>query len=331
MGVRIGINGWGRIGRYLARLVAGTADVELAAVNARGSNEDLAYLLKYDSVHGTSCAEIGTFEHGLVVNGREVVVTRKGAGEWEWGEHCCDVVVESTGRFTDRASCLEHLARGATRVVISAPGKDADATIVMGVNDHVYDPDRHRIVSNASCTTNCLAPAAKVLHEAFGLRHGQITTIHGYTMSQRVLDGTHKDLRRGRGCAVNMLPTGTGAAKAVGLVLPELAGRLDGMAVRVPLPDGSLVDLTAELDRETTAEEINAVFREAANEHLGYVEAPLVSSDFIGDAHGGVVDGLCTRVMGKTQAKVVVWYDNEAGFTNQLLRLIRKVAAVSAN
>ncbi|WP_029895409.1 type I glyceraldehyde-3-phosphate dehydrogenase [Desulfohalovibrio reitneri] len=327
MPVRIGMNGWGRIGRYLARIMAEDGTLELGVINARASNEDLAHLFKYDSVHGTFPGEVGTWDEGIVIAGRKIKVTRNAPGEWTWGDEGCDLVVESTGKFTDRESCEKHLACGAKKVVISAPGKKPDVTVVMGVNDDDYDPAAHKIVSNASCTTNCLAPAAKVLHEKFGIKHGQMTTVHSYTMSQRILDGSHKDLRRGRAAAVSMLPTTTGAAKAVGLVLPELDGKLDGMAVRVPTPDGSLVDLVVEVDKATTADEVNQAFKDAADEHLGYTEIPLVSCDYIGDTHGGVVDGLCTRVQGGTQVKVIVWYDNEAGFTHQLLRLVKKVAA----
>ncbi len=327
MTVRVGINGWGRIGRYLARILSAAEELELVAINARASNADLAYLFKYDSVHGTYAGEVGHDDDGLIFDGKHIKVTRHGFGEWNWGELGCDLVIESTGKFNDRASCEKHLACGARKVIVSAPAKNPDITVVMGVNHDKYDAAAHSIISNASCTTNCLAPVAKVLNETFGLKYGTMTTIHSYTMSQRVLDGSHKDRRRGRACAVNILPTTTGAAKAVGLVLPELDGKLDGMSVRVPTADGSLVDLVAELGRETTVEEINAALSKAANDHMGYTEIPLVSSDYIGDTHGGVVDGLCTSVKNGTQVKLIIWYDNEAGFTWQLLRLIRMVAA----
>jgi glyceraldehyde 3-phosphate dehydrogenase len=239
--------------------------------------------------------------------------------------------VESTGKFTDRESCERHLAAGAKKVLISAPGKSADLTVVMGVNDSLYDPAVHNIISNASCTTNCLAPAAKVLDDTFGIRHGLMTTIHSYTMSQRMLDGTHKDIRRGRAGAMNMLPTTTGAAKAVSMVIPALAGKLDGMAVRVPTPNVSLVDLVVEVGKPTTKDEVNAALKAAASGAeggaMGYTEVPLVSMDYIGSIYGGVVDGLCTSVMNETMVKIIVWYDNEAGFTNQLLRLVAKVGA----
>jgi glyceraldehyde 3-phosphate dehydrogenase len=327
MAVKIGLNGFGRIGRYLARLIF-EADhgIELAVVNARADNAQLAHLLKYDTVFRTFPSQVEPTDDGFSVDGKPVTVTRKPANEWIWGELGCDIVIETTGVFKDRAANQGHFDAGAKKVVVSAPAKDADATFVYNVNHETYDPAAHNFISNASCTTNCLAPAAKVLNDAFGINHGLMTTIHSYTMSQRVLDGSHKDLRRARACAENILPTTTGAAKAVGLVLPELAGKLDGMAVRVPTPVGSLVDLYCEVGKSTTVEEVNAAFKAAANESMGYTEVPLVSSDYLGDTHGGVVDGPCTAVMGGTMVKSIVWYDNEAGFTNQLLRLIKHVA-----
>lgn len=326
MAVKIGINGFGRIGRYLTRLMADDPDFDMAVVNARSSNEDLAHLLKHDSVHGTFDG-VKAVDGGIEVRGDKIVVTSDKVGEWKWAEHGCDIVVESTGKFRDRDSCEKHMACGAKKVVISAPGQDPDATVVMGVNDELLKPE-HKIVSNASCTTNCLAPVAKVVNDTFGIKHGVMTTIHSYTMSQRVLDGSHKDIRRARACAVNMVPTTTGAARAVGLVIPELNGKLDGMAIRVPTPNVSLVDLVCELDKPTTAEAVNGALKAAANENMGYSEEPLVSTDYMGSTFGGVVDGLLTTVMNDTQLKLIIWYDNEAGFTNQLLRLIRKVAAM---
>ncbi|WP_272699905.1 type I glyceraldehyde-3-phosphate dehydrogenase [Desulfovibrio sp. Fe33] len=326
MATKIGLNGFGRIGRYLTRLLAEENDLELVAVNARASNEDLAHLLKYDSVHGRFL-DVQPTEDGFIVAGKPVKVTRNAPGEWNWGELGCDLVVESTGKFTDRESCEKHLACGAKKVIISAPGKNADVTVVIGVNDEELKPE-HKIISNASCTTNCLAPVAKVIHEAFGIKHGIMTTVHSYTMSQRILDGSHKDMRRARACAMSMVPTTTGAAKAVGLVIPELNGLLDGMSIRVPTPNVSLVDLVCELKKETTVEEVNAALKAAANDSMGYTDEPLVSVDFTGSTFGGVVDSALTRVMGGTQVKVIAWYDNEAGFTNQLLRLIRKTAAM---
>ncbi|WFS64153.1 type I glyceraldehyde-3-phosphate dehydrogenase [Pseudodesulfovibrio thermohalotolerans] len=326
MATKIGLNGFGRIGRYLARLLAEENDLELVAVNARASNEDLAHLLKYDSVHGRFL-DVQPTEDGFIMAGKPVKVTRNAPGEWTWGELGCDLVIESTGKFTDRESCEKHLACGAKKVIISAPGKNADVTVVIGVNDEELKPE-HKIISNASCTTNCLAPVAKVIHETFGIKHGIMTTVHSYTMSQRILDGSHKDMRRARACAMNMVPTTTGAAKAVGLVIPELNGLLDGMSIRVPTPNVSLVDLVCELKTQTTVEEVNAALRAAANDSMGYTDEPLVSVDFTGSTFGGVVDSSLTRVMGGTQVKVIAWYDNEAGFTNQLLRLMRKAAAM---
>ena len=329
MAIKIALNGFGRIGRYLARLVAETPDIDLVCVNARGDNNQLAHLLQYDSVHGTFSSEVVASDQGFLVNGKQVRVTRNAPDAWDW--QGIDLLIESTGKFTDRESCEKHLAAGAKKVLISAPGKGADLTVVMGVNDGLYAPAKHHIISNASCTTNCLAPAAKALHDAFGIRHGLMTTIHSYTMSQRMLDGTHKDIRRARAGAVNILPTTTGAAKAVSLVIPELAGKLDGMAVRVPTPNVSLVDLVVDVEKATSAAEVNAALKAAASGKeggaMGYTEVPLVSTDYMGSIYGGVVDGLCTAVMNETMVKIIVWYDNEAGFTNQLLRLIRQVGS----
>lgn len=329
MAVKIALNGFGRIGRYLTRILAANQDVQLVCVNARGDNASLAYLLKYDSVHGTFAGDVEPNEQGFLLNGKQVLVTRNAPDTWDWKG--VDILVESTGKFNDRESCKKHLAAGAKKVLISAPCKDADLTVVMGVNDGLYNPAEHQIISNASCTTNCLAPAAKALDDAFGIKHGLMTTIHSYTMSQRMLDGTHKDIRRGRAGAMNILPTTTGAAKAVSLVIPALAGKLDGMAVRVPTPNVSLVDLVVEVEKPTTVAEVNAILKAAASGAeggaMGYTEVPLVSLDYVGSIYGGVVDGLCTSVMNGTMVKIIVWYDNEAGFTNQLLRLARMVGA----
>lgn len=331
MAVKLGINGFGRIGRYLVRLLADDPELEIAAINARADNETLAHLFKYDSVHGTFAGEVEANEEGFKVNGKQIIVTRCARGEWIWGELGVEIAVETTGTIKDRDGLAEHIACGAKKSIISAPGNGVDATIVMGVNDDTYDAEKHHVLSNASCSTNCLAPAAKVINDAFGIQHGLMTTIHGYTMGQRILDGSHKDLRRARAAGMSMIPTTTGAAKAVGLVLPELQGKLDGMAIRVPIPDGSLIDLTCTVEKNTTAEEVNAALKAAAEgsmgAHLGYSDEPLVSVDYIGDTHGGVVDSLCTSVMDGNMVKVLVWYDNEAGFTNQLARLLRMVGA----
>lgn len=327
---RIGINGFGRIGRYLVRLMAERNEFPVV-INARADNASLAHLFKYDSVHHTFKGTVGHDENGIIINGTHIAVTRCKPNEWQWKDYGVDLVVESTGTIKKRAGLAEHMACGAKKVIMSAPVSDADITIVMGVNDGLYDPAKHDVVSSASCTTNCLAPVAKVLNETFGIEHGLMTTIHSYTMSQRILDGSHKDLRRARAACVSMIPTSTGAAKALALVVPALKGKLDGMAVRVPTPDISLVDLTCELEKPATAEEINAALKAAhdgaLHDNMGYCDEPLVSIDFKGSTHGGVVDALSTQVMDGTMAKLIIWYDNESGFTNQLARLLRKVAA----
>ncbi len=329
MAIKVGLNGFGRIGRYLTRLLKNRPEYELVVINARADNASLAHLLRYDSVHGTFEAEITPNEEGFIYEGKQVYVTRKAPGEWEWGKYEVDLLIESTGKFRDRESCEKHLACGARRVLISAPGKEPDVTIVVGVNDKDLKPE-HKIISNASCTTNCLAPAAKVIQENFQIKHGIMTTIHSYTMSQRILDGSHKDLRRARAAAMSMIPTTTGAAKAVTQVIPELKGKLDGMAVRVPTPNVSLVDFVCEVEKPTSKEEVNKALQEASRTYLkdtlGYTEEPLVSIDFNGSTYGGVVDGLCTTVMDSTLVKTLIWYDNEAGFTNQLLRLMDRVS-----
>lgn len=330
MTVRIGLNGFGRIGRYMARLMAGLDDLQLVAVNARADNQSLAHLLKYDSVHRTFGGQVEANDQGFLINGSQIQVTRQGPGDWKWGDLGVDIVLETTGKFRDRESCQKHLDCGAKKVLISAPGKDPDVTIVIGVNDEKLKAE-HKIISNASCTTNCLAPAAKILHREFGIEKGLMTTVHSYTMSQRILDGSHKDLRRARAAAMSMIPTTTGAAKAVTQVITDLKGKLDGMAIRVPTPNVSLVDLTVNLAKETSKEEINSALKAASQgelqEILGYSDEPLVSIDYLGTTYGGVVDGLTTAVMQGNLAKVIIWYDNESGFSNQLLRLTKKVAS----
>lgn len=330
MSARLGINGFGRIGRYLVRLLADSEDAPIAVINARADNAQLAHLFKYDSVHGRFHGTVDHDADGLVVNGRHIAVTRCKAGEWAWKAHHVDIAVETTGTIKKREGLAGHLACGAKKVIMSAPVSDADVTIVFGVNSAMYDPVKHDVVSAASCTTNCLAPVAKVLNDTFGVERGTMTTIHSYTMSQRILDGSHKDIRRARAAAMSMIPTTTGAAKAVALVIPELKGRLDGTAIRVPTPDGSLVDLVCVMRDDVTVEGVNAAMKAAAEgplkDTLGYTEEPLVSVDYIGDTHGGVVDALSTAVMGGKLLKMLIWYDNEAGFTNQLARLIRLVA-----
>ncbi|MCA1945956.1 MAG: type I glyceraldehyde-3-phosphate dehydrogenase [Desulfovibrio sp.] len=331
MATKIALNGFGRIGRYLVRLLADSSDIEVVAVNARSDNASLAHLFKYDSIHGTFKGEVSHNDVGIVVNGKTIRITRDNLNEYSWADLDIDIAIETTGKIKDREGAQPHLDRGARKVIVSAPCKGVDLTVVMGVNDGLYDPAAHHILSNASCTTNCLAPVAKVLNDNFGIRHGLMTTVHSYTMSQRILDGSHKDLRRARAACMSLIPTTTGAAKAVGLVLPELDGKLDGMAIRVPTADGSLVDLVVEVEKPTTRDEVNALLKAAAEGpmlgNLGYCTEPLVSVDFIGSTYGGVVDAELTSVKGGTQIKTIIWYDNEAGFTNQLLRLIRKVAA----
>ena len=329
MPVKVGMNGFGRIGRYLLRLMADDKDIQIAAINARADNAALAYLFKYDSTYGTFQGTVDHDENGIIVNGRHIAVTRCKAGEWEWKRLGVTLAVETTGTIKDAEGLAQHLACGAKKVVISAPGKDVDAMIVMGVNHHIYDGAKHNIISAASCTTNCLAPAVKVLHDTFGFRHGLMTTIHSYTMSQRILDGTHKDWRRGRSAGVSMVPSSTGAAKAVGIVMPELEGKLNGMSVRVPTFDCSLVDLTCEVEKACDAAAVNAALQ-AANkgslaENMGFSEEPLVSIDYKGSTYGGVVDALSTQVLDGTMVKLLIWYDNESGFTNQLLRLLHMV------
>ena len=329
MPVKVGMNGFGRIGRYLLRLMADDKEIQIAAINARADNAALAYLFKYDSTYGTFQGTVDHDENGIIVNGRHITVTRCKAGEWEWERLGVTLAVETTGTIKDREGLAQHLACGAKKVVISAPGKDVDAMIVMGVNHNTYDGAKHSVISAASCTTNCLAPAVKVLHETFGFRHGLMTTIHSYTMSQRILDGTHKDWRRGRAAAVSMVPSSTGAAKAVGQVMPELEGKLNGMSVRIPTFDCSLVDLTCEVEKSCDAAAVNAALQAASKgalaENMGYSEEPLVSIDYKGSTFGGVVDALSTQVLDGTMVKLLIWYDNESGFTNQLLRLLRMV------
>ncbi len=331
MSIRVGINGFGRIGRCVLRAMGNTTDLEIVAVNDLTDAGVLAHLLKYDSVHGRFTGTVEAREKAIVVNGREIgVLARKDPGDLPWKDLGVDIVLESTGRFVDRDSAARHLTQGAKKVVISAPAKGEDVTVAMGINEKTYDPTSHHVLSNASCTTNCLAPVAKVLHENWGIEHGLMTTIHSYTNDQRILDLPHKDLRRARAAAVSMIPTTTGAAKAVSLVLPELKGKLDGMAIRTPNANVSLVDLTATLGRSATPEEINDAFRKAAAGPLSGILAvsdePLVSIDFNGDPHSATVDAQTTRVIGDRLAKVLAWYDNETGYAHRCVDLMRFVA-----
>ncbi|MGA0865711.1 MAG: type I glyceraldehyde-3-phosphate dehydrogenase [Candidatus Nanopelagicaceae bacterium] len=323
--VKVGINGFGRIGRNFFRAaLKQNADFQIVAINDLTDNETLAHLLKYDSILGRLGAEVTFTEDSITVDGKKIkVFAEKDPAQIPWGD--VDIVVESTGRFTKAADAKKHMAAGAKKVIISAPATDEDITIVLGVNESSYDPAKHHVISNASCTTNCLAPMAKVIHEKFGIVRGFMTTVHAYTNDQVILDFPHKDLRRARAAATNIIPTSTGAAKAIGLVMPELKGKLDGYALRVPVPTGSITDLTIELAKETTATELNAAIKEAAEGSLkgilSYTEDPIVSSDIVTDAHSCIFDGGVTKVIGNT-AKVAGWYDNEWGYSNRLVDLI---------
>ena len=323
--VKVGINGFGRIGRNFFRAaLKQEASFEIVAVNDLTDNETLAHLLKYDSILGRLGATVTHTEDSITVDGKTFkVFAEKDPASIPWGD--VDIVIESTGRFTKASDAQKHIAAGAKKVIISAPATDEDITIVLGVNEGAYDPAKHHIISNASCTTNCLAPMAKVIHEKFGITRGFMTTVHAYTNDQVILDFPHKDLRRARAAATNIIPTSTGAAKAIGLVMPELKGKLDGYALRVPVPTGSVTDLTVELTRETTAAEINAAIKSAAEGSLkgilSYTEDPIVSSDIVTDPHSCIFDAGVTKVIGNT-AKVAGWYDNEWGYSNRLVDLI---------
>ena len=325
MAIKVGINGFGRIGRSVFRAaLEGKAfsAIEIVAINDLTDNATLSHLLKYDSIMGRLKAEVKVTEKGLVVDGKTVVITAsKDPAQISWRDLGVEYVIESTGLFTDSSRARAHLDAGARKVIITAPAKNEDKTFVMGVNEHDYDPYHHHIVSNASCTTNCMAPIAKVILEKFGIRRGLMTTIHSYTNDQRILDFPHSDLRRARAAALSMIPTRTGAAQAVALVIPELKGKFDGLAVRVPTPNVSLVDLVMELEQDATVKDVNQALKDAANRYLGYTDEPLVSIDFQGDPHSSVVDGSSTKVIG-TMAKVLAWYDNEWGYSNRVLDLI---------
>lgn len=332
--VKVGVNGFGRIGRNVVRAaLSGKHDIEFVAVNDLTDAATLAYLLKYDSVHGTIPNKVEHTGNAIVIDGRELrVFSSPDPAEIPWSDRGVELVVESSGRFTSKDKASRHLKKGVEHVVISAPSKDADITICMGVNEGSFDAASHRIVSNASCTTNCLAPVAKVLHGRFGIARGIMTTVHSYTNDQEILDLPHKDLRRGRAAALSMIPTTTGAAKAVGLVLPELKGRFDGISVRVPTPNVSLVDLTFQTDKPTSAEEINDVIREAAGGDLkgilDFSDEQLVSIDFNNNAHSSIVDTTFTRSVDPHMHKILAWYDNEWGYSNRILDLIAYVARV---
>ena len=338
MPVRVGINGFGRIGRNVLRAANARkdttgADIEWVAVNDLTDSLTLGHLLKYDSILGPYPGSVQVHDEGaLEVDGRELkVFAERDPAALPWGELGVDVVLESTGLFTDRKSAAKHLAQGARKVVISAPAGDPDVTVVLGVNfDEVYDRDKHDVISNASCTTNCLAPVAKVVNDTVGIKHGLMTTIHAYTADQRLQDLPHKDLRRARAAAINLIPASTGAAKAIGVVIPELQGRLHGFAVRAPVPTGSVVDLTVECGRETSVEEVNAALRAAAQAGplqgiMQYTEDPIVSSDIVQSPFSAIVDSQLTAVVDATMLKVVAWYDNEWGYSNRLVDLVQRV------
>ncbi|HEY8361763.1 MAG TPA: type I glyceraldehyde-3-phosphate dehydrogenase [Tissierellaceae bacterium] len=332
MSMKVGLSGFGRIGRDFLRIYAEkeVKDFEIVAINASGNLQDLAHLFKYDTLYGKFNGTIEAAEDGLVINGKKIrVVGHRDPAEIPWAELGVDVVVDSTGAFRDREGLSKHIQSGAKKVIVTAPAKGEDITIVVGVNEDKYDPENHHIISNASCTTNCLAPVAKVILENFGIRKGLMTTVHAYTNDQQILDKRHKDLRRARAAAENIVPTTTGAAKAVALVLPELKGKLNGFAVRVPVPTVSLVDVVFEVERETTVEEVNKALKEASEGKLkgilGFSDEPLVSSDYKGDPRSSIVDGLSTMVIGN-MVKVVAWYDNEWGYSERVYDLVKLVA-----
>lgn len=330
--VKVGINGFGRIGRNVFRAMLNHPELEVVAVNDLTDSKTLAHLLKYDSVHGKLDADVKVTGDGFSVNDREVkVLAERDPAQIKWADYGVEIVIESTGRFTKREDAAKHMNGGAKKVIISAPAKNEDITIVMGVNEEKYDASSHHVISNASCTTNCLAPFAKVLHDKFGIKRGLMTTVHSYTNDQQILDLPHKDLRRARAAAESIIPTTTGAAKAVALVLPELKGKLNGFAMRVPTKNVSVVDLVAELDKDVTVEEVNGALKAAAEGELkgilNYVEEPLVSVDYNGDPHSSTIDALSTMVMEGNLVKVVSWYDNEWGYSNRVVDLTSYIAS----
>jgi len=332
MAIKVGINGFGRIGRNVLRSALGDKEIDFVAVNDLTDTETLAHLLKYDSILGNLEEEITSTENTIKVGGDEFrVFAEKDPAKIPWEEVGAEIVIESTGRFTDKEKAAAHLRGPVKKVIISAPAKNEDITIVMGVNEKAYDPAKHHVISNASCTTNCLAPVAKVIHQKFGIKKALMTTIHSYTNDQVILDFPHKDLRRARGAALSMIPTSTGAAKAVALVLPELKGKFDGIAVRVPTPNVSLVDVVIEVEKETSAADVNTALKDAANEELrgilAFEEAPLVSSDFKKNSNSSIVDAENTKVIGGNMIKVLSWYDNEWGYSCRVRDLIKFLAS----
>ncbi len=327
MAIKVGINGFGRIGRNVVRAGLNNPNVEFVAANDLTDTKTLAHLLKYDSILGPLDAEVKAEADGILLNGKKIkIFATKDPAELDWASVGAEIVVESTGKFTNRDDAAKHLRGPVKKVIISAPAKNEDVTIVLGVNDGMYDPAKHHVISNASCTTNCLAPVVKVIHDTFGIEKGSMTTIHSYTNDQNVLDFPHKDLRRARAAAINMIPTSTGAAKAIGLVLPELKGKLDGYAMRVPTPNVSVVDFVCVLKKDATAEEVNAALKAAAEGPmkgiLGYTEDPVVSTDMMHNSNSSIVDAQLTKVLGGNLLKVVSWYDNEGGYSCRIVDLI---------
>lgn len=331
MTIKLAINGFGRVGRYMIRACLDYENIEIVAVNSRADAKTLAHLLKYDSVHGKIKADVGSDENNIIVNGRKIAITRfANPADLPWKELGVEIVIESTGKFRKGAELAAHIAAGAKKVILAVPGKGVDGTFVMGVNEETYDSDKHHIISNASCTTNCLGPVAKVVHEKFGIVKGLMTTVHSYTMDQRLLDGSHKDLRRGRAAAMSIVPTSTGAASAIGEVIPALKGKLEGIALRVPTPNVSLVDLSVEVERPVTVAEVNRAFQEAAAGKmkgiLHYSEEELVSVDFTSSSYSSIVDAPLTQVVGENLVKVFAWYDNEGGYACRLRDLAVYIA-----
>jgi len=332
MALRVSINGFGRIGRMVVRNAITDDSIEFVAINDLTDAATLAHLFKYDSVHGIFPGSVEAYADKIIINGKSIAVLAcKDPADLPWGAENIDIVIESTGRFTDREKAAAHLKAGAKRVIISAPATNEDITIVMGVNDHLYDPAKHLVISNASCTTNCLAPVAKVIHEAFGIEKGLVTTVHSYTNDQNILDLPHKDLRRARAGALSIIPTTTGAAKAVSLVLPELKGRLDGLSIRVPTPNVSLADIVFTLSKPADTAQVNAALKAAAEGPLkgilGYEEALLVSVDFNGNPLSSIVDASCTKVIANDMVRVLSWYDNETGFSARVVDLMKLIAS----
>lgn len=326
MVTKLGINGFGRIGRMSLRASLENPTVEVVAINATSSSNALVSLLKYDSVHGKLNADVEATEHELLINGRPIhIFSDRNPANLSWGDYGADIVIESTGKFRTKDEAKIHLANGAKKVIISSPAKGDDATVVLGVNEHTYNPQEHHVISNASCTTNCLGPVAKVLQDSFGIISGFMTTVHAFTTDQRLLDNSHKDIRRSRACTLSMVPTSTGAAKSIGQVIPELAGKLNGISIRVPVPNVSLVDLVVNLNQDVTVEDVNGALLAAARGPmkgiLDYCDEPLVSSDFLGNSHSAIIDALSTMVIAPRTVKVLAWYDNEWGYSCRIIDL----------